>query len=416
LNAIALIGNLKDNLQAVVDVLHKDQNDKDVVGAGVAAVVSLTRPKQPDDLALRLKAIGIPMDGAALLAAVQQSDVFLNDLSKCGVDPSNADEFDLRLAMIVVGLGKAPEHLFNSRHLNGDVLGSLNLHDDHSIAQYSVWALRENPRYGLPQLKIPLHDTNAQPSNVRSWIYQLVTADAPTADENRDYVFGAANDNEARARLGLAVGIRQLYLNGLDDVAMRWLENEADPEIKRALLEHMAAHAEVGNGYRDAVVESFRREPVGSMERWRLRAASQGTKLFGELYNLDRQSESLSLFGEEVMGGSSVVNISGQNVNIGIVAGRNANVSGKTIATVTINDALAELDKLKAGVAHSELPDGLVVELTAAIAAAKAEPKKSTIQKVLAVLKGAGDLLKVAKDGFDFYEAIDHLGNVADLM
>jgi hypothetical protein len=51
-----------------------------------------------------------------------------------------------------VGLNKAPENLFEPKYENAEIVGVLNNHHDGLVAQYSVWAICENPRLNIDHL------------------------------------------------------------------------------------------------------------------------------------------------------------------------------------------------------------------------------------------------------------------------
>ena len=167
-NAIALAGSKSENLLPTLEAIERNSRDDDVLGAGVAALIALTNPPSVIE---ELAKINIPLQGAPLLAAAQQSDAFMDELSKNRVKPDTASASELRFATILVGLNKAPKNLFEPRHDNETIVGVLNDHDDKLVAQYSIWAISENPDLSIKHLKIPIADTSSKPENIRGWIY-----------------------------------------------------------------------------------------------------------------------------------------------------------------------------------------------------------------------------------------------------
>ncbi len=148
-NAIALVGNKAPNLDATVDALERNRGDDDIFAAGMAALVALTNEKETE---ARLKQIGVELDGAVLLAAAQQAPSYNDRLAARRVDPEHASPSELRLAAVLVGLKKAPEHLFTLGHENAAVIGSFHSHHDQQVAQYAAWAVCEHPDLNLTHL------------------------------------------------------------------------------------------------------------------------------------------------------------------------------------------------------------------------------------------------------------------------
>ena len=74
----------------------------------------------------------------------------------------------------MVGLDRAPPHLFHLKHDNAAIVKVLGGHHDSVVTQYSIWAITENPGLGLANLGVPLHTIEQQPGNVRAWMFQLV--------------------------------------------------------------------------------------------------------------------------------------------------------------------------------------------------------------------------------------------------
>jgi hypothetical protein len=212
LNAIALIGNRHDNLHPILDAIERDRGNEDILGAGIAALVALT---QPDDLVQLLGGIGVPLEGPALLAAAQQTDAYTAQLAANRIKVDSASDAELRLAVVLIGLNKAPEHLFDLSHENRAVIGSVNRHHEPSVAQYSVWAICENAGLSLADLGVPLADIEGLPANVRGYVFRLITADAETAEKHRQYLVVGSEDPSEKARLGLAAGLQPVYFDGL---------------------------------------------------------------------------------------------------------------------------------------------------------------------------------------------------------
>ncbi|MDP3634113.1 hypothetical protein [Phenylobacterium sp.] len=406
-NAIALVGNKAQNLEATLDALERNRGDDDIFAAGMAALIALTSEAETE---AQLKQIGVELEGAVLLAAAQQATSYNDRLAERRVHPDQASASELRLAAVLVGLGKAPEHLFSLGHVNAAVIGSFYGHHDKQVAQYAAWAVCEHPDLNLSHLGFSPSKLRDQAADVRKYGFRLLTADDATAEHNRDLVAEASFDTDRKAREGLAIGLAQSYFPGLEEITLEWHGREADPAIKEAILDHFVAHADRTPVYEDSAKEAYRRAPVGSILRAKLEARAEGKPIFREFRKIDYQATSLDLFGTDtpLFGTTTVTkNISINAQNVGVVADT-SNVQGGVNQTAAnhvqqAQDQLASLLALldKAG-ADAGLKQGK--ELAAE---ARAKPTKGLVEKVIGwmgtvktatglVVGGAEDFAKIA--------------------
>ena len=400
MNAIALVGHKQTNLMATLDAIERDRSDEDILGAGIAALVALT---QPDDLLVLLKSIDVPLQGTTLLAAAQQTDAFNTKVTAHRVNPDRGGAPELRMATVLIGLDKAPEHLLSMNHPNSLVIGSLNEHNDCLVAQYSVWAICESPKLSLSHLGTPLKNIDKRPDNVRGWIFQLIASDAKTAKEHREYLLLGSEDPSERARLGLAIGLQATYFDGLEEITIDWLGAEESDAVRSSILDHMASNNESCPAYGEAVIDAYRNANVGSLVRARLEAASRRTSLFGDLRRIAIRNETYSLFPEQplMQGGVTIVNKDG-NINIGAIAGGNVNVSGNINTTqYNIDQAQAALSKLVTLLQSST--EARLMEGIGLTQEALKNPIKSKVSKVLdwmKTIKDAGGYIVAGSEAF----------------
>lgn len=292
LNALALIGS-RDNVRAIVDAIQRNRNDPDILGAGVSALCALV----PAEEARReLERADLPLTGATLIAAVQHSGHFQHELRIARVRIDYADPPELRLAGILVGLDKAPENLFTLNSLNREVIGELNLHPDPIVAQYSIWATYENPNLSLKNLRLPLHDVEGRPPNIRKYAYQLAVKDVQTAQDNYDFLVQGSEDPDPEARAGLATGLRGIYFDGLETLIMDWFNDEDVDRVKQRLLEHMARNADNCAAYAGPALRAYEAADRGSLTRARLEAAARHTSLYSAMKRIEYDAEGRDLF------------------------------------------------------------------------------------------------------------------------
>ena len=171
---------------------------------------------------------------ATALAALQHVDHQNLDTSSFPVNIETASPDQLKLALVVVGLDRAPAHLFHPRHDNPAIVEVFGRHDDHIVSQYSVWAITENANLGFGDLGIDIKLIERQPANVRSWVYQLIGMSPDDAVENWEYLVHGMGDVDSEARLGAAVGIKDTFIDGLEPLVLDWFPAEPDNEVSLA--------------------------------------------------------------------------------------------------------------------------------------------------------------------------------------
>jgi nucleoside phosphorylase len=292
LNALALVGT-GGNVRAVIEAIQRNRNDPDILGAGVSALCALL---PAEEARAELEKADLPIEGAVLMAAVQHSGHFQNELRVARVQIDYADPPELRLAGILVGLDKAPENLFSLTLPNRDVIGELNKHPDSIVAQYSIWATYEHPRLSLKNLRLPLHEVEAKPSNVRKYVYQLAAKDVQTAQDNYDFLVLGSEDPSPEARAGLAAGLRDIYFDGLEPLVLDWFQDEDIDQVKQRLLEHMATNAERCAAYKAPVLRTYEAANAQSVTRARLEAAARDTDLYVDMKRIQYDAEEKDLF------------------------------------------------------------------------------------------------------------------------
>jgi nucleoside phosphorylase len=243
-----------------------------------------------------LERADLPLSGAILMAAVQHSAHFQTELRVARVKIDYADPSELRLAGVLLGLDKAPEHLFSLTIPNRDVIGELNSHPDSIVAQYSVWATYENPNLSIKNLRLPLHDVEMKLPNVRKYVYQLAAKNAQTAQDNYEFLVLGSEDDSAEARAGLAGGLRDIYFDGLETLILDWFDEEQVEQVKQRLLEHMARNAAHVSAYASPVLRAYEAADASSLTRARLEAAARDTPLYVAMKRIEYDAEGRDLF------------------------------------------------------------------------------------------------------------------------
>lgn len=292
LNTLALLGGPREALP-ILRSIDSFRASPDLLGASISALSSLL---PEDQFTKALLDHDLRLEGSTLFAAVQQNQTFIPKLRKNRLNIDSASPVDLRMATILVGLNRVPFRLFSPKHNNDVMIGELNTHDDSMVAQYSIWAIVENPAFNLQQLKMPLRDIEAQPENVRGWLYRLVVSDNVSASKHMDIIQTGSHDPSVSAREGLAEGIVDTSFDGIDDIVIKWFLSETNDTVKQRLLEHMARHSSAYSRYESIVVSAYEQAPQNSLVRARLESSAQGKTVYRKLKTIDLSGARYDLF------------------------------------------------------------------------------------------------------------------------
>jgi len=138
------------------------------------------------------------------------------------IDIEKASPDLLKLALVLVGIGKAPPNLFDPRHNNSEIVRVLGSHDHPIVKQYSCWAIVENPKLNYSNLGIPFDTIQDQPANVRAWMYEALCDSGPRNHQTTEYIEEGSRDVDLRAQAGLSHGLRQVYVDGIEPIILDW--------------------------------------------------------------------------------------------------------------------------------------------------------------------------------------------------
>jgi hypothetical protein len=387
LNALARLGREPQCMESIMHTLQKYENEPQTSAAAIAAIFRMSR---------KAKAIlqKLSFDEQMIaLAALQHVDANKLDLSALPIDVESASPDLLKLALVVVGLDRAPVNLMHPRHENSQLVKALGTHHDNIVAQYTVWAITENPSLGLRDLGIDLKIVEEQPSNVRAWIFRLIAMSPEDAERNFEYVELGSSDSSPEARAGLALGLKKTYFDGLETLVLDWFIGESDGEIRQLLLDHMILQAEECPSYGSLALEIYEKEPAGSALRKRMEAVAAGTALYSKLRRVDLSGD---LFG----GGSNVTNntfnIKGGIQGGAVSLGGDAENSGTTTIHYnpqTIEAIQSELSKLERELHQASVDTAFKRQMLELVQAAKADPTPNRISKVTTAIRQAGEIV-----------------------
>jgi hypothetical protein len=236
LNALAQLGHETHCREAILTVLENYRDDPDSLASGIAAIFKLCK-----DAPALLRRMSFDQQMVALSALQHAPPTALHrDCLPLNVETASSDH--LKLALIVVGLDRAIPNMLNPNYSNAAMVKVIGGHHDPIVAQYSVWAITENRRLSVSDLGIMLSSIEQQPANVRSWIFQLIAMHPTSAIKHMEYIELGMRDPDADARRGLATGLKDTFVDGIEPLLLDWFSTELDSEVRAQLLESVRKH------------------------------------------------------------------------------------------------------------------------------------------------------------------------------
>jgi hypothetical protein len=383
LNALARLGREPICMEAIKNTLERYRDEPQTSAAAIAAIYRLS-PKASEIL----KKLSFD-EQMVTLAALQHVDANELDLSALPLNIDTASPDLLKLALVVVGLDRAPGNMLHPRHDNAELVKALGGHDDKTVSQYSVWAITENPSLGLKDLGIDIRNIEAQPANVRAWLYRLIAMTADDDEPHVEYIELGMRDPTSEARAGLALGLRGAYFDGLDSLVLDWLTNEDDNDVNEHLLEHMIKQAGHNSSYEAMALEIYEKEPDGSSLRHRMEVSASGTFLYAKFMQISSVGSGDLFRGATIMMAKNIYNVSGGIQGGAVAIGGDAKNSGPVqihYNPETISAIQSELSKAERELHESAIDPVLKKQALDDVAAAKANPTPGTIEKAVSML------------------------------
>lgn len=380
LNALARLGREPTCMEAITHVLMQYSHEPQASAAAIAAIYRMSRRATAV-----LKKLSFN-EQMITLAALQHVDANKLDLSALPINVETASPDLLKLALIVVGLDRAPNNMMHPRLSNSALVKALGGHHDNVVSQYTVWAITENPSLGLSDIGIDIKLVEDEPANVRAWVYRLIAMTPEDAERNYEYLELGMRDPDPEARAGLAIGLRNTFFDGLDALLLDWFTNESDLEVRQHLLDHMIRLSGESKSYEVMAIEIYEKEPDGSPLRRRMEVSASGTALYARFKTLDASQD---LFRGATFVTNNTFNVSGGIQGGAVSLGGDAtNLASTSIHynPQTIEAIQTELSKAERELHGLSLPDDVKQKALQSIADAKADPSPSKIGKAVAVL------------------------------
>lgn len=390
LNALAQLGKAKECKSAVLFALEAYAEDTEVVAAGLAALYKISANPRAD---LRKLAFSSQV---ITLAALQHVPAQQLDLSSLPVKVDTATSDMIKLGLVVVGLNRAPPHMFDPDHGNAAIVRAVGNHHDRTVAQYSVWAITENPTLGIGDLGIDLREIESLPENVRGWVFQLLAMDAEAGTRYVEYIELGSKDSSATARAGLALGLKDTFSDNLVQIVLEWFTMERDPQVRRRLTDHLIAHAGRSTDYREHALGEYQRERFSATVRDRMLGRASGSALFAMFKKIDHSDGDL-FGGDTIVNQTNNNNVTFGNVQAGAIAGvgsaSNVGSVSNQYSAPTIEAVRSRLSEVDSFLSGLQIPQEEKQELAAAIAIAKADTSQGNVGRVVSGLTSMSSLV-----------------------
>jgi hypothetical protein len=323
------------------------------------------------------------------LAALQHIPPSKLDLSSFPINIDIASPEILRLALVAVGLGKAPEPTFGN-YTQQDIIKALGGHDDILVSQYAVGAITENPRFTVADLAFDIKDVEQKAANIRAWVFQLLAMRPDSAIEYQEYLTLGSRDDKVEPRIGLATGLRDTFYDGLEELVLEWVYSEADVEVRNLLIDHMIRQAARCPLYESHVLDFYQREPPGSLLQWRMEASAIGTPMWGAFKRIEQPD--LLRRVTYVTNHNNTFNFNGNVLSPGAAFGGDVtntemkNQFGPAMSQALLSQISRARREVEGIIVDAEV-EGTKAEALESLRAAQTEPTEGRLSKAVAALE-----------------------------
>ncbi len=385
--ALAHVGRRDVSQKAVIQILSGFPEEPQVLAAAIATLFKFDSG-HAQSLVTGLNILSPEMIALSALQTTNETEI---ELSGVRIDIEKSDAFLLKQSLLLVGLNRAPDHIFDPKHSNGEVVKILGKHDDPLVAQYSVWAVAENQHLGVKNIGMKVSQVDELPPNVRTYVYRLYAEDEEVSSCRHDIICQGSKDRDDDARLGLSIGLRDSYYDGLEEVTLDWFHDEENEEVQAHILDHLISQSGRLDSYKNVAVEQYRYSANDLNKRARMSASAANTELFAEFRRISIEEEA-GLFGMS-KGNQNVTNnnFTNNGTILGALSQSGEAVNEGSIQAVLTQhqisgarDVLVEIDKQ---VETLPLSENLKQEIKNSISAANTATNKSTLGKVVQVLE-----------------------------
>jgi hypothetical protein len=404
LNVLALIGRKPTCLEPIKRALADFENEPQVVASAISCIFKLDTGNA---LAfLRGKTSLAPeLVQLAALQSVSAKELDLRGV-KINIDSAPADI--LKMSLVLVGIDKAPEHIFDPRYTNKQIVKALGAHHEPIVSQYSVWAAAENKNLRASDIGINLKNFDDYPPNVRSYAYRLYGSELEYSTLRHEMVLRGKDDTSDEARSGLARGIRDSFYDGLEPITLHWWGSEKNADVQKQIVDHFVRQSHRTESYAKLAIELYE-DDRHRRERERMEAMAAGSPLYLRFRKYSSEQELGPLFREGNV--TNTYNIG--NFQSGVTSfGGNASNDGNVSIELNEDNRQQAIKLLKeAAEVVGQLPASEESEVAEAeIAKAIAAPTKDKITNVVEIINKIRDGISGIEGAVKSAEVIAKIG------
>jgi hypothetical protein len=362
----------------------------------------------------------INRDSVALIAhELAEIDGLLpSDLPRINIQ--KADDVLLKCACVCMATSRNKRGVFDPKFKQEEQLVALNQHHAAEVSQYSIYAMFRLPRLQFKDLGFRLDQLPGKPLEVRRWAYRLLSKQQSSLVKNQDlFEEIIRTDRDGGALEGLALGLREMWYDGIERPIVDWYQSQYEERVQVALLEHMARQSDRSSSYSDFVIDRYRNGATSLLQA-RLKEAATTTALYGKLQVLDDElvNRQGSLFVNVSDGGTfnmakNTQIFTGGNVNIGVNTVGGNSISNKVDQEIELSQDMRALTLRLQKIADSNKNSIEGKAASEALANLTKSPSQKSLTTALETVRkwlGAGALVaEAASLAKDFVDAASNL-------
>lgn len=244
-----LIGLLKEKayLPFLKGQLNGDENDSENITWIVAALHNIDNSVVYSDIIRSTSSLIISAD---LSAGYFDSKFLPKDIKKIKRTLDGNDILSLKWLGLLYG--NAPDKIVINNGKFKDVITRLQLHEDGGVSEYSIWALHKSDYGSFSDCEIPPQNFSNHPTNVRRWLYRLITKAETSIHVYFDFIASAIEaEDDPSAKEGLAIGLsNHLSIPQIQKLFIDWILREKNQLVKYQLLKAISINIDKNDSFK----------------------------------------------------------------------------------------------------------------------------------------------------------------------
>ncbi len=378
-------------------------------------IVALHAVATEDQIATAYENGTLDRDEIALIAyeLAEIPGLLPRDLPRINIQRAN--DVLLKCACVCMATGRNKRAIFDPKFKQDEQLIALNDHHVAEVAQYSIYAMWRSPRLTFDRLGFTLDTLQVRPPDVRRWAYRLLCKQQKSVSKNRDlFQQIIKSESDGAALEGLALGLRDLWYDGIEVSMVDWFNSEQDERVKFAILEHMAKQSDHSPSYADMVIETYRKDSL-SVLKARIKEAAATTALYSKLERFDEMLDNQTqLFvAGDLFVTKNTQKFTGGQVNIGVNTIGGNSTGNKVDQSIQLSQDLSDIAAKMQAAADNGDRSTQSKEVSESLRELRNAPTSNKLQSALEATKnwiGAGaltaEIMTYAKEFIELASAL----------